>query len=177
MKSWVLVRWVNSSFPTVEPSPWLSPYSWWIVLEVGYSHWIQLLQNRFGFFFFLCIRSEKGKTTYFTNSFMQKRTTWKFQTLLSFSPLSCLSLPASYLICRETGSVRPITSPQEILVSCCSAEVSSLSKGKAVAPALHTHFCLSASSKRRALVILLPEIHAFSVGDLALNHQNSSTLP
>lgn len=148
MKSWVLARWLNSSFPVVAQGPLPSPYSWWIILEVGYSHWIQLVLNRFGVFCFLCNRSKKRKKPIFYQLFYA----WKFWTLLSFHLLSHLSCLALYLICRDTASVRPIASPHCVLVSFWNAEVDLAGRRETCGPRSTIHFCLSASSMRRVLI-------------------------
>lgn len=61
-KSRALVRWLNNGFPILDHNPLPSPYSRWIILELGYTHWIQLFQKSFGFFSFFLMGRKREKT-------------------------------------------------------------------------------------------------------------------
>lgn len=118
-------------------------------------------------FFLLCNGSKKGKKPSCTISLMRKRTAWIFQRLaltFSFFP----SFPARFIFDLQTDEVSwAHGSP---LMRCGYLSVvlrrSALGQETAVGPALHSLFCLSASSEEGISHPCARNTSAFSQGVL-----------
>lgn len=127
--------------------------------------WIQMLQNGFGdLFFFLCNRIKKENAVSYQLFSCKKKNGLEVSkaVLIFLSLLPCFTFD---LQADRVGQAHPFP-PHDISVSFCRTEVIGLGLGRAAAPALCSHFCLSANFKRRIWVTFMPEIHAFSLGVL-----------
>lgn len=162
VKSWVLLLVKKSS--RVAPSPLPSPYHAHGNVSVdsvdpNASKWV--------WGYFLCNRIKKEKMLSLTNSFHAKKNCLEVSKAVLIFPFF-LSLPPCfmfYLQADRVGQAHPFP-PDDISVSFCRMEVIGLGRGRALAPALRSHFCLSASFERRIWVTFMPEIYAFSLGVL-----------
>lgn len=116
------------------------------------------------YFFFSVTGSKKRKCCLLPTLFMQKKNSLEVSkaVLIFLSLLPCFTFD---LQADRVGQAHPFP-PHDISVSFCRTEVIGLGLGRAAAPALCSHFCLSANFKRRIWVTFMPEIHAFSLGVL-----------
>lgn len=107
-----------------------------------------MLQNGFGdLFFFLCNRIKKENAVSYQLFSCKKKNGLEVSkaVLIFLSLLPCFTFD---LQADRVGQAHPFP-PHDISVSFCRTEVIGLGLGRAAAPALCSHFCLSANFKRR----------------------------